>query len=388
MKILFLSQGVFVKDHIDFDAGFRSAMSGGERIEFRNLPYKGYAAEHGWDGFYREVLRQNEDFKPDVVFFHFFHSGGDAGIATCCRELRVAANKPLIFGSSGDLFNNGWLKRFGKMLPRSLIDLSVNADATFLTCMGGMADSLAKKGAKNILFVPHAFLPHSFPDWESMPVDCKKHAISMVGSKSAMISRRPLMAFPNAYKRIRVVSMLRRRFGREFAIFGNGWPSSISSGPVSYFDQVRLFAESQAVVDSPAPLKEVYYGSDRPFFILGSGSPLVHFYTPRFEKMLRPNEHAFYCHRLRDVVPVCERILKLPADALAEHARKTRRFVKERHLLDHRIDTIISAAEAILSHRRGGSSAVDALRSVRMHHFLPEVRLEMEYKHCTRNWTA
>lgn len=388
MKILFLSQGASVEDHIDFDIGFRNAKSGGKRVEFRNVPYKGYAVEHGWDGFYHEVLRQNEDFRPDVVFFHFFHSGGDTGIADCCRELRVAANKPLIFGSSGDLFNIGWLNRFGKTLPRSLIDLSVNADATFLTCMGGTANFLAKKGSKNIVFVPHAFLPHSFSDWETIPVNCKKHAISMVGSKSSMITRCPLMAVPNAYKRSRVVGMLRRRFGQEFSIFGNGWPSSISSGSISYFDQVRLFAESRAVVDSPAPLKEVYYGSDRPFFILGSGSPLVHFHTPRFEKMLRPDEHAFYCYRLRDVVPVCERITNLPINVLAEHARKIRIFVKERHLLDHRIDTILSVAEAIIAHRRGEFSAIEALRAVRMHHFLPEIDLEAEYEHCTRNWVS
>ena len=388
MKILFLSQGTTIEDHIDFDVGFRNAKSGGQRVEFRNVPYKGYAAEYGWDGFYREVLRQNEDFRPDVVFFQFFHSGCDDRIGECCRELRSSANAPLIFGSSGDLFNVGWMRHFGKALPCSLINLSINADATFLTCMGDIADFLAKRGAKNIVFVPHGFLPNSFPDWEMLPIDDKKHDITMVGSRSSMITCRPLMAAPNAYKRSCVVTMLRRRFGQAFSIFGNGWPSSISSGSISYFDQVRLFAESRAVVDSPAPLKEVYYGSDRPFFILGSGSPLVHFHTPRFEKLLRPDEHAFYCHHLRDVVPVCERIIKLPADVLAEHARKTRRFVKGRHLLDHRIDTIVSAAEAILSHRRGESSSVEALRAVRMHHFLPEVDLEAEYECCTRNWVG
>jgi hypothetical protein len=62
--------------------------------------------------------------------------------------------------------------------------------------------------------------------------------------------------------------------------------------------------------------------------------------------------------------------------------------VKGRHLLDHRIDTIVSAAEAILAHRRGESSSVEALRAVRMHHFLPEVDLEAEYEYCTRNWVG
>lgn len=388
MKILFLSQGTTVEDHIDFDIGFRSAKSGGSPIEFRNVPYKGYAAEHGWDGFYREVLRQNEDFRPDVIFFHFFHSGCDAGIDACCRALRGSKNKPLIFGSSGDLFNIGWTSCFGKALPPSLINLATNADATFLTCMGGMADYLAKKGAKNVMFVPHAFLPHSFSGWESLSCEEKRHDVAMVGSKTSMFSRRPLMAFPNAFKRSRVVGMLHRRFGNKFALFGNGWPSDMSSGPISYFDQVRLFAESRVAVDSPAPFNEVYYGSDRPFFILGSGAPLVHFYTPRFEKMLRPNEHAYYCHRLSDVVSICEKIIVLPKDVVYEHAQSVRRFVKDRHLLDHRIDTIISTAEAILAHRNGGLSVADALRSVRMHHFLPEVDLDVEYEHCTRNWIA
>ena len=65
-----------------------------------------------------------------------------------------------------------------------------------------------------------------------------------------------------------------------------------------------------------------------------------------------------------------------------------RKFVKEHHLLDHRVDTIISVAEALINSRNGNMSPDAALRMIRMHHFLSEINLEAEYPYCVKNWMA
>lgn len=391
MRILFLSQGRSIESHPDFDASFRMAQtSDGTAIEFRNLPYIGYAEKYGWDSFYQEVLRQNEEFRPDAVFFHCFHSGGDLGIAHCCHELKMsAANKPVIVGSIGDPFYTGWRKYFARPLPRSIIDLAANADALFSTSMGNVADELVRHGARNMVFVPNAFLPCHFPYWEE---DCLKHrdfGISMLCSNGRLIGKRIVSVVQGNWVRRYVAKKLTRHFGCDFTVFGRGWKSLASDAFVPFDDQVKVFRRSRVVVDAPAPiLNTAYYSSNRAFFILGSGTPLVCFHTPRFEKILRPVEHAFYVHKIRDVISVCKAALAFSSSELEVRFNSIHKFVRERHLNCHRVDTYISTIEALQKCREGLLDRDEALRQVRMHHFLPEVDLEEEYRYCVANWVG
>lgn len=390
MRVLLLSQGRKVADQPDFDIAFREARSGGRPVEVRNIPFIGFREEHGEAAFYREVLRQNEDFKPDVVFFQFYHSGGDAGIAACCRELKAAAHAPLVFGSIGDLFYTGWRKPFARPLPRSATDLARHADAFFATAFGNVADELARQGGKNVIFLPNAFCPAHFPYWMDAFVREPAYDLAMVCSRGRLIGRKMVAAVQNNWRRRWLVAHLARRFGDRLAVFGRGWEGTpFGKGAVAFDDQVAIYRDSRVCLDAPAPILHTdYYSSDRPFFMLGSGTPTVFFHTPRFEKILREGEHVFYVRRLRDVCGVCEKALALPDDVRLARAQRVREFVRERHLIAHRVDTVISTAEALLRHRRGELTKEDALRAVRMHHFLPEVDLEAEYPFCTRNWVG
>lgn len=389
MKFLFLSQGRRVEDQPDFNASFLKALGADN---FRNIPFVGYIAEHGEAAFYRKVLEENEAFKPDVVFFQFYHSGGDAGIADCCRALKQSPNAPLVFGSIGDPFWTGPLRFLARPLPKSALDLARFSDAFFATAMGNVADALANYGGRNIIFLPNAFCPEHFPDWEMAAVADSRPEFDavMLCSHGRMLSRKPLQALQTVWRRDFVARQLFRSFGRGFSVFGRGWNTSFSGGSILFKEQVsKVFRRGRVAVDAPAPiLKTDYYTSDRAFFILGSGTPMVFFRTPRIERVFREDEQAYFVDRLRDVSAVCRRVLALPKDVLDERRRLNHELVKSRHLIEHRVDTIISTAEALLLQRDGRITARDALRHVRMHHFLPDVDLESEYPHCVRNWVG
>lgn len=389
MKVLFLSQGREISDQISFHAAFEKFRQEGVLSNFLNVPFLGYAEKFGWEAFYQEVLRINSEFQPDLVFFQFYHSGGDGGIASCCRQLKAAENHPLIFGSSGDLFYTGIGKRLARPVPVSILELAAHSDAFFSTSMGNVADELVQHGARNLIFLPHAFCPENFPYWATLDGCEKRYDVVMVGSKGRILSRRIVSSVSNNLKRYLVVKNLFRHFGNEFSVFGKGWNLSCAKGLLPYEEQFRCFAESRVVVDAPAPtMKTDYYASDRPFFILASGTPLVQFYTPRFDRIFRPDDHAYYVHRLRDVCSVCDRVRLLPEDVIQDRRQRVVRLVKERHLISHRIDTIISAVEAIKGRRNGAFSKQEAMRHLRLWHFLPEVDLEDECQHAIRNWTA
>jgi hypothetical protein len=178
-----------------------------------------------------------------------------------------------------------------------------------------------------------------------------------------------------------------KSFGKGFSIFGRGWQRDLSSKIVPFKEQVNIYKKSRAVLDAPAPIIHTdYYSSDRAFFMLGSGSPLVFFRTPRFEKILREGEHVFYIDEFKDVCGVCQKALSFTAPELMDYRERIVAFVKERHLIKHRVDTILSTAE-VLSKIRSGQLSCDAgLPNIRMWHFLPNIDIQSEYKFATRAW--
>ena len=83
---------------------------------------------------------------------------------------------------------------------------------------------------------------------------------------------------------------------------------------------------------------------------------------------------------------LCESVLNLPHDVLTERRRNIINLVQTRHTLDQRIDTIITTAEALMACRNGEIDKCEALRRIKMWHFLPEIKLEEEYEFAVANW--
>lgn len=387
MKVLLLSQARQIEDQPDYDASFRNAKSEGNCVEVMNIPFRGYVEKYGCDAFYREVVRANAEFKPDLVFFQFFHSVGLKDPRSCVSAIKASSHKPLVFGSLGDLFDTGPLSFMARPIPLHTLQLSAVTDAFFSTSMGDIAECLVRNGARNVIFLPNAFCPMHFPDWNSeAETDERKFDVTMLCSNGRLLSRFPLRAYKNTFRRRLIVKHFMRYFGNKFSVFGRGWDGISSKGVIPFKDQLKIYRKSRVVVDAPAPIiKTTYYSSDRAFFMLGSGTPLVHFHTPRFEKMLRANEHAYYVDCVDEAVCVCQKLLRMTEEELNDHRKKIVAFVKERHLIDHRIDTIVSAAEA-LKKARGKITPNADLNQIRMWHFLPEVNVQEEYKYAIGNW--
>ena len=387
MKVLMLSQAYQVSDQPDYDKSFRDAKSEGSRVELLNIPFRGFVSKYGSDAFYREVVRANDEFKPDLIFFQFFHSNGLTDPTECVHVIHQSLHHPLVFGSLGDLFDTGVLSFLGRPIPRHTIQLASCADAFFCTSMGGVADCLVRHKARNVVFLPNAFCPMHFPDWDSDDEYEKEYGVVMLCSNGHLLSRFPLRAYNNTFRRRRLVNRLTQYLGKDFCIFGRGWNLGSSRGSIPFKEQMNIYRRGRVVVDAPAPIiNSDYYSSDRAFFMLASGVPLVHFHTPRFEKILRPIEHVYYVNNPYEAAQTSEKLLSFTAEQLHERRRKIVAFVKTRHMIDHRIDTIISVAEAIKKARDGRVSPEEALNCVRMWHFLEEVDLRDEYKYAVGNW--
>lgn len=382
MRLLFLSQARCVEDQPDFHVSFQKALGADN---YRNIPYQGLYASGGWSLIEKSVLDANEDFKPNVIYFQFFHAPENVHPKKLVRDLKATANHPLVLGSLGDLFDTGPFAFLGRPLPSSVTELASEADAFFSTSMGRAAEELVERhGARNLVFLPNAYCPEHFPLLDTATE--KEYDVLMLGRLMRFASRRPIVSIPTALKRRYAVKQLERAFRGRFAVYGSGWKGPSALGGVPFKEQVALFRRSRVVVDSPPRVSEVLYSSDRAYFIAGSGSSLVMPYTPKFELLFEPDVHAHFVYRLRDVVDVCRRVLSLPPDVRSEKERQTVEYIRSRNLISHRVDTILSVLEAIMRQRRGEFTQEESLNHLRLWHFRPELPRAEILPYAVANW--
>lgn len=382
MRLLFLSQARCVEDQPDFHVSFLKALGADN---YRNIPYRGLYASGGWPLIEKSVLEANEDFKPNAIYFQFFHAPENVHPKKLVRDLKATANHPLVLGSLGDLFDTGPLAFLGRPLPSSVTELASEADAFFSTSVGQTAEKLVRHhGARNFVFLPHAYCSEHFPFIDEA-VD-RIYDVLTLGRVAQLVSRRPVVSIPTALKRRCVVSMLERAFGKKFAVYGYGWEGPSAHGAVPFKEQVPLFKKGKVVVDFPPRISEVLYASDRPYFICGAGSSLVMPYTPKLELLFEPDVHAHFVYRLRDVVDVCRRVLSLPSDIRSENERQTVEYIRSRNLISHRVDTILSVLEAIMCQRSGAFTQDESLNHLRLWHFRPELSRKEIMPYAVVNW--
>ncbi len=147
-----------------------------------------------------------------------------------------------------------------------------------------------------------------------------------------------------------------------------------------------MFTDRRTVVDAPAQINYDYYTSDRAFFIAGSGSPLVMKYIPGLEKMLADSRHAYYAKSIAQIPETCCKILSLPEAVLQDRRVETLNLLKARHMIDNRVDTIVSVAEALQDCRLSHVPADHVLNGLRLWHFLPTVDFADIRRTAIVNW--
>lgn len=384
MTVLFLSQAYEIVDQMGFDAAFRAALGSKRLSHYINIPYLGYAQQHGWPQLWNHVQEIVFDHQVDLIFIQFFHGSVQThGMEEAILRLRKHHPRLLIFTSAGDAFTGSCLIR----PPSSEFSLlSRLADASFLTSMGGFAERLARQGAHNLIFLPHAFSEKSFSYGSGRIKDTYRFDVMMVASVG--FSPRNRQSWINLWRRWRIADHLYQRYGSKFGLFGHGWGRHPAyQGCVDYLEQVDLFQQSRLVVDGRGPSDETYYASDRPFYIAGSGTPLVQFHTPRFEKILHPDRHAYYAKDEADVCRVCDRVLTQDVAITQTHIQDTLALIRARHTLDVRVATLLMVAEVLWLVREGQLTSKAAYEQLAFQHFLPDIHAEEEKRFAVINWS-
>jgi hypothetical protein len=376
MRVLFLSQGKTVDTHPGFQDALCKLKKEGFVEDFLNIPYFGYAEEHGWESFYRHVIDLCQETPFDVVHFHFFHRKGKPSPRGCMEAIKAIPYRPIVVTSVGDGFSAGWML---PDYPNDFKEASRCADITFATQMGKAAEKMMRWGARNIVLSPLSMCQKRF---RGEGIDLAKHRFDFdvvwVGSRNTGRIFNPFNR--NSYaarERNQLVELLAKRYGPKFGLFGKGWDHlACAQGPVPFDQQQTAFRRGRIVVGgTPYSLAE-YYASDRPFFSISSGIPTIEMRVPRLGQILRDGEHVYFVDSVEGILDKCEALLSIDPQKLYQKASVAAHYIAERHTQYNRLKFELTTA---YRYRANGNKL-----DVEFPFFLPEIDVSAEKLHAIR----
>ena len=351
MRFLFLIQGKAVEDHPGYhDACLRLL---GENVLSAYMPfcYFGEPAQRmHWRERWEALLHDARQFSPDVVLCQFFH-GPIEETRFLMDGLRALPSRPAIGSSCGDPFVSGLSFH---NFPKPLRESTRLADLSFFTQMGAGANAAGKWGAKNIVLWPNGLCQVRFSSRLDLSAWKPDFDLVFVGSHNA--GRNPLSSVTRAARnRFKLVSLLSRRYGRRFGLFGRNWQGNSSwQGPVAYSDQVVTARRGRIVFGGYPHCTADYYTSDRFFMAVSSGVPLVDYRVPKVDRLLADGSAWYsYCSEV-ELIRICDLLLNMDKQDLMEQSDTAAALVHERHTQYHRMKFAIQTMGMLRAARLAG----------------------------------
>lgn len=381
MKVLFLSQGVKIDDHPGWQWSLDQLKKEGMVESYLNLPWRGVVQAQGWQAFYDTVVEEVKRSRFDIVYFHYFHAPGRVkGFISpreCISRLRQLPSSPVILTSCGDGFSDSLLFPHYPVMFR---EMARQADITFSTQMGRAADLMMTWGTKNIVYTPNSMCPLRFKTMHIRPkTHCFDFDVVFIGNRARFALMNPLSRnLYESWKRTKLVNTLIDQYQERLGLFGAGWGKVVACrGPVSFGELQKTFQRGRVAVGGNPFSHSDYYSSNRVFFEIASGVPTVELCVPRLDRVLRNQEHCYFCDSLEALVETCERLLKADPEMLYSRAASAADYVATHHTQYHRMKFKLDTARRYLANNRK--------LDVRFPFFLPEVDITQEYRFAVRS---
>lgn len=375
MKLLFLSQGRTINDHPGWNDALEKLKQEHEVDDFINIPYLGYAEKYGWDAFYSYVVQICKSEDVHVVYFHYFHSNEIPSPRKCIEELVALPNRPIVITSSGDPFSdNSMMPDY----PTSFKEASRLADITFSTQMGKAADKMIQWGTKNVVYTPNSMCQIRF---QAHKIEPETHNFDF---DVVFVGNNNNLRYPNlinkhwwgAKHRNDLVKALDRHYGKQFGLFGKGWNYGSSQGPTPFSEQQKTFQRGRILVGGNPYSYSDYYSSNRVFFEVASGIPTVELITPRFDHVLRNNEHVYFVSDIQQLLKKVDFLLESDPITLYSKAAEAAKYIEQNHTQYHRMKFKIDTVKRYIAN----NNQLD----VHFPFFLPEINVNEEMQYAIR----
>ncbi len=217
--------------------------------------------------------------------------------------------------------------------------------------MGRLADTMAAAGAKNILLMPWGACHEGFIK-PALPPVSHDFDIIFIGSDNG--GRNPFTPLARAGReRRKMVSMLQKRYGKRFGLFGRNWQGHPSwQGPTPYDAQVDTARRARLQVGGFPGSYATYYTSDRFFIALASGVPLLDFSVRRIDALAQVGTHWLPYDSHASLITGIDAALALGDATLTKMGTEARQAVVERGTIELRMGETVAIARTLAECRQ------------------------------------
>lgn len=376
MNVLVAYQGVEAADHPGIFEGFEHALQQESLKRHVSMFWRRNRTAKEWDVFWNELCERVGAERIDWVLLHQFHDRG-IPLDGAIERLRRTHPHVRIATSLGDPFC-----RFVHRVPSSFVHAARMSDVVFLTGFGYLADQLARTGVRNMVLMPLGYCDSRFGKTEPIGAEVNHDGIVFVGNRR--LGRNPTHElFWNGLKRIRLVKMLDRRYGKRFHLYGTGWGNLPSArGELPFNLQGVTYAKAEVVFGGFPGVTYEYYTSNRHFIAMSEGAAVVDFWVAGVERLLRPNSHWLLFRTEKELIGNIDSVLDGGTADAREMALRGRERVRAHFSKRSLIEAMIRIwSDFDASRRSSGAASAPELPYV-----LPEF-LGAENAHMfVKNW--
>lgn len=208
-----------------------------------------------------------ESFRPDLAFMQF-QRGGKVSTGTCDI---MRNNGAVVFNWSGDV---------REPLPKWYVELGPHVNATLFTNWPDVLEMRSHGMKSDFLQVGYEQRIYCY---EGPKMDCPP--IVFLGNNYGA------GRFPNSQQRIDMVEALRKEFGKDFAVYGNGW----GSRHLNPKEEAAVYRSCKVAIHQDHFTREGFF-SDRWLRIGGCGAPALYWMEATIDlakgELLRPTTEA------------------------------------------------------------------------------------------------
>lgn len=282
----------------------------------------------------KSLIRSVRDFQPDIVLMQ--HLGGTGLTNRHFAALRATGDFQLIYHEADPY------TRMLHPLPREACRAGRWADVVFTVGTGVFARNFRTSGARDIRYECSIYDPGRFGLAEPPAIE-RPFDVVMIANRNTP----RLRGLPNWRDRIRFVDHLQDCFGARFAIYGRGWNSPSSQGPIPYSEQDRAIHSGWVAANWDHFASEPNYFSDRLPTSLATGTVHATTWHPGFDEFFGDETHDFLLtdRSLDGLIDRIEHYLDAssPAERIAS-ARRSQSYAAQHFRQDDQLVRILNAA--------------------------------------------
>lgn len=277
-----------------------------------------------------EIVNTAKELEPKAILWS--HTGGLQIDPKSIEELKNICSRPVMGYWDGDMYQEPH-----RPIPKNQIKLIQNCHVSFWVGYSNSLEKLKKAGCRDLRYVPSTTDEQRFGKLRNNGTKII-YDVVLVGNH--IMSKLPWRQWPGARWRNEIVTLLSKKLGERFAVFGNGWKISNSKGPIPFNEQYKVYHQSRVVVAVNNINTDLFFSNRLPI-VLSSGVPLVHNYENGLDEIFQGLSNPIFFKTTEEVWNKIQILLEKEQSELDDIAAPAYHFAMEKLTMKNVLSYII-----------------------------------------------